>query len=133
MAIIWKNEFSVGIPEMDNQHQKLVAMLSHLEDAMGKGKGKEVIGKILAELVKYTQTHFNNEEFLMRSHNYPDLTTHRIEHTKLTQRVLAFKLDFDAGKATLSIPVMNFLENWLVTHIQGSDKQYGKMISTKRA
>jgi hemerythrin-like metal-binding protein len=68
----------------------------------------------------------------MRFHNYPAYATHRIEHTKLTHRILSFKLDFDEGKATLTIPVMNFLEDWLVTHIQGSDKQYGKMISTKK-
>jgi hemerythrin len=50
MAIIWKNDFSVGIPEMDHQHQRLVTMINQLDEAMGKGKGKEVIGKILAEL-----------------------------------------------------------------------------------
>jgi hemerythrin-like metal-binding protein len=133
MAITWKNDFSVGISEMDSQHQRLVAMFNQLEDAMGKGKGKEVIGKILAELAKYTQTHFTCEEVLMRFHNYPDISTHRIEHTKLTHRVLAFKLDFEAGKATLSLPVLNFIEDWLVTHIQVSDKHYGKMIAEKRA
>jgi hemerythrin len=129
MSITWKNEYSVGVPEMDNQHQKLVTLLNQLDESMGKGKGKEVIGKILAELVKYTQTHFSNEEFLLLSHNYPDLSSHKLEHVKLTQRVLAFKNDFDAGKATLTIPVMNFLENWLVNHIQVRDKLYGKMIA----
>ncbi len=132
MSIIWKDEYSVGVPEMDRQHQKLVALLNQLDEAMGKGKGKDVIGNILAELVKYTQNHFTNEEFLLLSHNYPDLSSHKLEHIKLTKRVLEFKLDFDAGKVTLTIPVMNFLENWLVNHIQGRDKLYGKMIADKR-
>ena len=133
MSINWKDEYSVGVPEMDKQHQKLITLLNQLDEAMGKGKGKDVIGNILAELVRYTQTHFANEEFLLLSHNYPELSSHKLEHIKLTKQVLEFKLDFDAGKVTLTIPVMNFLENWLVNHIQVRDKLYGKMIAEKRA
>jgi hemerythrin len=131
MALIWKNEYSVGVPEMDLQHRKLVDLLNQLEEAMGKGKGKEIIGKILNELVRYTQTHFTNEEFLMLSHKFPELSAHKLEHMKLTQRVLQFKADFDAGKVTLTIPILNFLEDWLVNHIQGVDKVYGKLIGGK--
>ena len=31
---------------------------------------------------------------------------------------------FQQGKATLTLPVMNFLEDWLVKHIQGEDYKF---------
>jgi hemerythrin-like metal-binding protein len=60
---------------MDNQHRQLVDLLNQLENAMAKGKGKELVGKILSELIRYTQTHFSSEELLMLKHGFPDLGT----------------------------------------------------------
>lgn len=118
---------------MDAQHRKLVDLLNQLETAMQKGKGREVVGQVLGELIRYTQTHFLSEESLMAAHRFPDLAAHKIEHAKLTQRVVKFKTDFDGGKVALTIPVLSFLEDWLVNHIQGHDKVYGKVIAGKLA
>ena len=118
---------------MDLQHRKLVDLLNQLEMAMRNGKGKEVIGAVLAELIQYTQTHFSSEERLMTANRFPDLALHKIEHTKLTQRVIKFKADYESGKVALTIPILSFLEDWLVNHIQGLDKVYGKAIAGKQA
>ncbi len=52
MALIqWDGSFSVKVAEIDQQHQKLVSMINDLNDAMKQGKGKDVLGKIVNELV----------------------------------------------------------------------------------
>ena len=43
----------------------------------------------------------------------------------------AYKKGFDEGKVLLSIDVIDFLKDWLINHIQGSDKKYGPFLNEK--
>ena len=63
MALLqWSDALSVGVVEIDRQHQKLVTMINDLNDAMRAGKGKDALGKTIAELIAYAATHFKTEE-----------------------------------------------------------------------
>jgi methyl-accepting chemotaxis protein/hemerythrin len=63
---------------------------------------------------------------------FPIWAPYKVEHMKLTKRVIQFKTDFDSGKVALTIPALSFLDDWLVNHIQGLDKAYGKVITATR-
>ncbi len=123
--------YSVGSEKIDAQHQKLVELLNSLYEAMSKGKGNDVLGKILNELVDYTVVHFRTEEELFYKYNYPDTAKHKEEHKKFVDEVTKFKTEFDAGRAMVSIKLMTFLKDWLIKHIKGTDKQYSKFLSGK--
>src|SRR3954470_24863149 len=92
--------------------------------AMASGQTKGVLAKTLDRLVQYTAMHFAHEERLMRSHHYPNLAVHQAEHQSLTAQVLKFQADFQAGKATMTIQLLQFLKDWLEKHIKGSDTKY---------
>ena len=132
MAFIkWDGSYSVGVAEIDAQHQKLVAMLNDLHDAMRQGKGKDALGKILSGMADYTVTHFATEEKYFEKFGYPDAKTHNQEHADFVKRVSEFKSEFEKGDISLTIPVMTFLKDWLMNHIKGSDKQYGPFLNAK--
>ena len=124
-AITWNEGLSVHVSEMDRQHQKLIQLINELNDAMGQGKGKEVIGQTLSGLINYTKLHFGEEEKLFDRFNYPEKETQKKMHQKFAEKVLEFKKQLETGNMTLSIPVMNFLSDWLKKHIQIEDKKYG--------
>lgn len=69
----WKDSYSVGVKEMDNQHKVLVDLINQLHTAMTAGKGSSVAGPIISEMVRYTKFHFDAEEKLMTTHGYPGL------------------------------------------------------------
>ncbi|OGV66298.1 MAG: hypothetical protein A3K19_14050 [Lentisphaerae bacterium RIFOXYB12_FULL_65_16] len=123
--IVWSDSLSVGVEAIDEQHQRLVAMINRLHDAMRSGKAQNTIGRILDELVGYTAEHFHTEEDLMAKTGFPDLAKHRRVHAELVEKALDVKRDFDAGKLVIGADLMNFLKSWLVNHIQRMDKQYG--------
>lgn len=126
MALIaWSDSLSVSVAEIDGQHQKLVAMINDLDDAMRQRKGKDVVGKIIGGLMSYALTHFRTEEKYFDQFGYPDSGAHKKEHLDFTQKASEFKSGFDSGKLGLSIDVMNFLSNWLQSHIKGVDRKYG--------
>jgi hemerythrin len=127
----WKEEYSVHIAQIDAQHQNLVALLNELFEAMQAGKGKEVTGKILANLVDYTVVHFQNEEKLLQSKGYPGLPAHCQEHVRFTQQVFDFQEQFASGKVALSVQISGFLKDWLSKHILQTDKQYSEYLTSR--
>ncbi|MFZ0963194.1 MAG: bacteriohemerythrin [Terriglobia bacterium] len=120
----WSDTYSVNIGIIDMQHKNLVSMVNQMHQAMVGGHGKEELGKILTSLIKYTQVHFKTEENLMESHQYPDYIQHKSEHDHLTKTVLVLQGKFQRNEVGLTIEVMDFLKDWLIKHIQGTDKRY---------
>jgi hemerythrin len=127
----WKPEYSVQISSIDGQHQNLFRVAEELYVAMSAGKGKAALARILDRLVQYTAVHFAHEERLMRLHDYPQLAAHRAEHEALTRQVLAFQADFQAGRAAMTVQVLQFVRGWLQKHIAGSDQKYAPYLRAK--
>ena len=124
----WKPEYSVQIPEIDAQHQRLFALGADLHAALTQGKGYTVLEQSLAGLVEYTKVHFAAEEQLMSRYHYPLFRAHKEEHDKLTAQVFELQRKFRAGESALSLSVMIFLKSWLEQHIGRSDQQYSAYI-----
>ncbi|MBN2685372.1 MAG: bacteriohemerythrin [Pontiellaceae bacterium] len=125
MAIIrWTNDLSVGVAEIDRQHQKLVETINILENAMAKGKGKEVLLGVIQELIAYAQMHFKTEEKYFDQFGYEGSEAHKKLHVSFVKKVSEFCEDYLAGRLGLSISLMNFLSDWVVDHITGEDQKY---------
>lgn len=127
----WSDKYSVNIKQIDEQHKKLVDMLNELYEAMKTGKGKEVLGKTLTELIQYVGTHFATEEKLFSTYGYPEYNAHKAEHIKLTQKAIELQKDFQQGAPVLTVEVLGFLRDWLQNHILGTDKKYSQFLNSK--
>jgi len=122
--ITWNNSFSVGVGEIDKQHQLLIEIINELHGAMTAGKGKEVLSSTLKKLIDYTKTHFSFEEVLFKQFAYENTQDHVIEHEQFVKKVAEFNDGFSRGDSALSIEVLNFLISWLTNHIKNEDKRY---------
>jgi len=122
--IVWDSRLETGHGKIDEQHKSLVEIFNRLHGAMKQGKGKQEVEGILVFLKDYTVTHFAMEEQLMDEHNYSGAQKHKQIHADLVHQVADLVAQFQAGTATLTLPVMNFLEDWLVQHIQGEDYRF---------
>jgi hemerythrin len=127
----WKEAYSVGIAEIDQQHKKLIDLINQLNSAMAAGKGKQILGSTLGELIDYCATHFSKEERLFDLYEYPDASEHKDKHQKMTAKVLSLQSQFQEGKVTITLDVMDFLQQWLDKHILGTDKKYGPYLNSK--
>lgn len=125
MSLIeWNNDLSVGVEKIDSQHKMLIMMINGLNEAMAKGKGRDVLGKIIEGLLSYTQAHFSLEEGFFERTKYPGREPHEQEHENFTRKVSEFRDGFNSGKLGVSVEVMNYLSFWLRDHINGTDKKY---------
>lgn len=121
--LTWSDTLAVGNTFIDGDHQKLIDMVNRLHAVMQEGRGKDVLDKVLSNLITYTKEHFRREEDLMQRMQYSGFAIHKQEHEKLLQQVLDLQEKFNAGAATLSIQVLHFLRDWLINHIGKQDLQ----------
>jgi methyl-accepting chemotaxis protein/hemerythrin len=124
-AMVWDQSFSTQIPSFDDAHKKLFAMVNELNEAMQQKRSKEVIGEVLQRLIAYTGSHFADEEEAFRKTGYPEEAQHRKLHQDLVRQALALQEKFKSGETLLTQDVIEFLQEWLVKHIKGTDNRYG--------
>jgi len=127
----WKEAYSVRLPRIDTQHKGLIGLINNLHTAMSEGRARTVLSGILDDLVDYTQRHFAFEESMLRQHGYSALPQHQELHRGLTAQVLELRDKLRAGKMTVTIETMQFLKNWLSSHILSADMAYAREIAAK--
>lgn len=125
----WRDEFSVKVAEIDKQHKKLFDYINEIHEAMKAKKTNEELGKIIEKLTNYTVDHFKTEERYFERFNYPNTAVHKVEHQVFVEKVNKFREDFSKGKMLLSLEIVNFLKDWLINHIQGTDQQYSSFLN----
>jgi hemerythrin len=130
-AMVWDQSFSTSIATFDDQHKKLFAMVNELNEAMQHKRSKEAIGSVLQRLIAYTGSHFAAEEEAFRKTSYPEEAEHCRQHRELVQQALELQSKFNAGEMLLTQDVIEFLQNWLVNHIKGTDNRYGKHLKSQ--
>lgn len=128
----WKDEYSVSIPEIDEQHKAITHMLNTLYEAFLKNDHDSRIGGIVEGLASYARYHFATEERYFMMHRYADRFAHMAEHAKFIAQVEEFRNDYAAKKTALTYKVINFLRDWLVHHILVEDKKYVPCLSERR-
>ena len=127
----WNNSYSVGVQRFDTEHQRLFQITNQLFDGMKEGKGKDVMGGVLQKLINYTEQHFGSEEEVMGSKGYADLQTHIAQHRQFTDKVKEFEAQYRAGAVAISVEVLDYLRDWLTSHIAGTDKGYTAFLNQK--
>ncbi|MBU2643272.1 bacteriohemerythrin [bacterium] len=120
----WDNSFILNIPEVDEQHKRLVDLVNQLHAAMKQKRDNSSVSEVLNGLSDYTVSHFSMEEKLMKQAGYDQLVAHQALHSDLVKQITDFKTKFEGGDAMVSMELMDFLKDWLTRHIKGTDKQY---------
>ena len=129
--VSWEKGYSVGIDSIDRQHKKLVNLINQLQTAVDYSTGEEFERDALNELVDYTKTHFSYEEDLLQKNNYPDFESHKEQHKKMIKHVEKVLSEYEKDRDTAMSNAVNYLKDWLITHINGTDKKYSRFLIEK--
>ena len=123
----WKENYVIGIPEIDREHQKLVACVTEIEEAIAEGKRWSTLHFALEKLVSATTEHFTVEESLMRIQRYPQVDDHIVSHIEFLQRLEALEMQSLAGPVTQE--AIAFLGPLLEEHFLSDDKHYASYVA----
>ena len=137
---VWKEIFSIGVDEIDKQHQALLKLLNRCIQEAEKVKKKATLGSddfnaindLISELAAYTDTHFKTEEQLMRSVNYPEFENHQNKHRILTEQVVHLEKNVINKETSAITSITTLLKDWYVEHILDEDKRIGAYIQSSK-
>ena len=127
----WGPHFITDIPEVDEQHYKLVQMLNGYGSVLADNViDREYLTKIFKELADYAQTHFESEEKLMFAAEIDPrhIREHVNSHASFVDdiSVMAEQLEEDDPGGYRQLH--NFLIHWLAYHILGIDQVMARQI-----
>lgn len=129
--INWKDEYSVAIAEMDDQHKKLIVMINRLIADQKSLTDPETIAALLTEMTDYAQVHFRAEEYLMAEYGYEQKSQHEKQHQEFMDTTMSFCAASHIGPNILSVALLEYLKAWLVDHILQEDMQYKDFFQSK--
>ena len=102
----WSERLSVGVPELDEDHQTLIQIINSLREHQAAEASPKAIDRCLNALVRYAELHFAREEF---------------------------RADPEGSSELVGDRLLEFLENWLIKHILVVDMDYKPLVEGKRA
>jgi hemerythrin-like metal-binding protein len=129
-GIEWSDEYRLGLPLMDKDHQELVDHCNEYLSAVENDAPLLVLAGILGQLIMRTKAHFIAEERMLDRHGYPGLTQHKAEHDRLLILAETLKARFaeadddDVAAHQLISETGEFMRHWLLDHIRVNDRPY---------
>lgn len=124
----WREEYRTNIAKMDEQHRALFEKADLFYKRLARGEDVAVID-ILNLLLSASETHFEEEEGLMRKYGYPELEQHKAMHERFLHQVGEIKRSRRPGKIRSGFDCSIFLRDWIIQHILTEDKKYGPFLN----
>ncbi|MDR1400560.1 MAG: bacteriohemerythrin [Treponema sp.] len=124
--VVWSKNYETGIPLIDTQHKKLLALTNQLYDAClaGRDTATEFFLGAAHEFFDYVVEHFSAEEELMEQSAYSHLAEHKAKHDEFTNKLLSEIQDMKAGEPMVPLIFLHYLRDWILNHIAIDDMDF---------
>ena len=124
----WTDAYSLGVPSIDEQHQKLVAMGKALQELVETRGGDDIYDELISmleSLTEYTREHFDYEEGLMEQAGFDGLDEHKKQHDEFVAKLEAIDFEaIDEDQETYAKELLRMVSVWIFKHIVGTDAKY---------
>jgi hemerythrin-like metal-binding protein len=126
--IVWKNEYNLGIPIIDEHHRGIVSTINSLHFGMVNNYVEEMLNPIINMMYDYTRIHFNIEEAFLEQIDFPTAKAHHELHLELTSKLNVEGRRSSWGKDPYEF--LDFLKKWWIDHICGEDLLFRNYLLT---
>lgn len=131
MNITFDDNLITGNKTIDTQHQELIDRIQQFVTACESGDSKVKAIKMLDYLDDYTNFHFQEEEELQKSVNYPELPNHHAKHEEFKnsiQELYDFLNENEGPNEQFIQQVKRNVVDWLFQHIKTFDRSVAEYI-----
>jgi len=117
----WREEFQVGVPEVDLEHQVLIGLINRLHDSMLSPDSDVTVTQFLGEIYARISAHFALEERVMRDAKYDQLAAHKADHEKLLEEIRDIMDEYDNRHHYDDETLADRLQRWFTEHFKTHD------------
>ena len=135
MLHLWSAKLETGLPKIDEQHKELFRQVGVLMDRT-KAKADR-IPETVNFLGDYVLMHFNDEQGLHASVQYPKAAAHKKQHIAFIAKFSELKKKLGDSGDNLQFEVMTEINStaigWLKDHIMVHDKEFADYYKQRQA
>jgi len=126
VLIEWRDEFSVGVPDVDHEHRELIGLINQLHDAMSGENATLTVLDFLGEIYAHVSAHFALEEKIMREQNYDQYQDHKDDHERLLDEIRDIMDDYEESAYFSDEEFAGHVERWFTEHFKTRDARLHK-------
>lgn len=117
----WRNEFGVGIDNVDHDHRELIGRIRdrqhEIHDCADPARIVEVLGAIYADIA----AHFALEEKLMEQLRYTAIADHKEDHETLLDDLRELMIAVEDDGELDQVQLTDDLDRWFSDHFRVHD------------
>ena len=127
MALIeWRDEFSVGVPDVDHEHQELIGLINELHAAISSSDKAYSVLDFLGEIYAHVSAHFALEEKIMRERKYDHYAEHKADHEDLLDELRDMMDDYEENAGFSDDEFALAVGKWFSEHFRTRDARLHK-------
>ena len=126
--IEWKDEFSVGVPDVDHEHRQLINLINGLHEAMSGENATITVLDFLGEIHTHVAAHFALEEKIMREKHYDQYQEHKQGHERLLDEISDIMDAYEDNAFFSDREFADTIENWFAEHFRTMDARLHKLL-----
>lgn len=132
MALLnWNGSYEIGDAVIDHEHCRLFDLINNFHYAFLLNRDRRDILRLLNDLVRYAEEHFQHEERIMVERGFPDLEHHRGIHAGLFETLFLLQAKLEKEAIGMEKETVEFLRTWLTDHIAEEDRALGRFLSAE--
>jgi len=127
----WDSQYSIGMPEIDRQHKKLMKILNDTIKHSNGNKNDEMryFNRTVRKAEKYLKMHFETEERILSKTGYNKLEEHKAEHNKFYEEIRKSNEEIENNIKDINLfDATAYIKEWLLNHIKNYDKKADQFI-----
>lgn len=117
----WRDEYRIGIAEVDHEHEELIGLINDLHATLEADRTSARIEEFLGEIYARISAHFALEEKDMRAHQYPEFGRHKADHERLLDEIRDLMDEHSASGVLDDQAFSNRLAAWFGDHFKTYD------------
>ena len=128
MSLInWREEFSVGVVEVDYEHQELIDQINAMHRSVQEGVTRDQVVEGLGDIYAQIASHFALEEKIMRDTRYPAYQEHKADHEALLDDLRDIMDEVEDDGEFDENRLSTDLDRWFSDHFRVHDAKLHKL------
>jgi len=128
----WQDEYTVGVKELDGQHQALLNIINTLLMEERDENDADTLFGATSSLIHYAYIHFATEERYLAEAHFPHLEQHILMHVDFIMKTLELSLKVKEGTRDSRLELLHYLKGWYSSHVLGIDRLYIPFLQANR-
>ena len=124
----WRDEFKIGIEEVDFEHQELIELINELYAEAKKEDSSMTVMDYLEEIFAKISAHFALEEKVMRDLRYDEYEEHKEDHELLLDIIRDIMDEYMDTPTLDEEQFSERLNKWFTQHFSTKDARMHKFL-----